>query len=635
MKAIIVFYDSLNKRYLPAYNPECDTIAPNFTRLAKQSVQFNNSYVGSMPCIPARREFHTGRYNFLHREWGPLEPFDDSLPEHLKKQGIYTHLISDHLHYWEDGGANYHTRYSSWEIVRGQEGDHWKGQVRRPDIPPVVKVPRQQSGEGESGLWRYDWVNRQYIVEKEDFPQKQCFDRGIEFIEKNKDADHWLLHLETFDPHEPFYAPREYLDLYPEEYDGRHFDWPRGEAVETAAEIDHCRRNYKALVTMCDDQLGRILDLMDRYQLWDDTMLIVGTDHGFLLAEHGHWGKNQMPYYNEIANNPLFIWDPRSGVKGEERSSLVQMIDWAPTLYDYFQVSCPADVQGRNLAETIRTDQKVRDYALFGVFSGHVNITDGRYVYMRAPQPDKVDEIYNYTLMPQHMNQRYSVEEMQTMTLQEPFSFTKGCRVMKIKGKEKYKVSRYGTLLFDLAEDPGQEHPVADLAVEQRFIRALADQMKQNDSPEEQYERLGIKAGMIELRNIRTRVPAADWREAVRQSGELLAASNYITRDYINLTISSIEEMGPYVVLMPGLALAHARPDASVLKTGLSLITLEQPVNFGCENDPVSVVLTLACRDSESHLKMLGDLAVILADPEQFRLLAEADREEDIYNILN
>lgn len=52
MKAIIVFYDSLNKRNLPPYNPACDTIAPNFTRLANHSVRFNNSYVGSMPCIP-------------------------------------------------------------------------------------------------------------------------------------------------------------------------------------------------------------------------------------------------------------------------------------------------------------------------------------------------------------------------------------------------------------------------------------------------------------------------------------------------------------------------------------------------------------------------------------------------------
>ena len=143
------------------------------------------------------------------------------MPEILKKNGVYTHLVSDHLHYWEDGGATYHNRYSSWEIIRGQEGDHWKGQVERPEIPPVVKIAAKQTGTGESGLWRYDWVNRQYIREEKDFPQTQCFDRGCEFIEKNKDADNWLLQLETFDPHEPFYAPQKYLDLYPEDYKGQ------------------------------------------------------------------------------------------------------------------------------------------------------------------------------------------------------------------------------------------------------------------------------------------------------------------------------------------------------------------------------------------------------------------------------
>ena len=135
MKAIMMMFDSLNRDFLSAYG--CDwTKTPNFRRLAEKSVTFDNSYVGSLPCMPARRELHTGRYNFLHRSWGPIEPFDDSMPEILKKAGVYTQLISDHYHYWEDGGATYHHRYNSWEIVRGQEGDQWKGQVREPEPYP-------------------------------------------------------------------------------------------------------------------------------------------------------------------------------------------------------------------------------------------------------------------------------------------------------------------------------------------------------------------------------------------------------------------------------------------------------------------------------------------------------------------
>ncbi len=492
MKAIIVFYDSLNKHYLPTYNPDCGVIAPNFERLAQNSVKFNNSYVGSMPCIPARREFHTGRYNFLHREWGPLEVFDDSMPEQLKKAGVYTHLISDHLHYWEDGGANYHTRYSSWEIVRGQEGDHWKAHVKRPDIPEVVTVPQKHIGEGESGLWRYDWVNREYIKDEPDFPQYKCFKKACDFIEKNHSEDNWLLHLETFDPHEPFYVPQKYLDMYPEDYSGAHFDWPRGSVKETQDEVNHCVRNYKALVSMCDEHLGKVLDMMDKHSMWEDTMLIVGTDHGFLLSEHGHWGKNLMPYYNEVANTPLFIWDPRCAIKNDSRDSLVQLIDWVPTLLEYFNQEIPKDVMGKSLQNTIKNDEKVRDYALYGVFSGHVNITDGKYTYMRAALPERANEIYNYTLMPQYMNKRFSIKDIQGMSLAEPFSFTKGCKVMKVKGKEKYELTSYGNLLFDVEMDKKQQNPLDDNEIENRMINALKGKLKEADCPQEQYERLGL-----------------------------------------------------------------------------------------------------------------------------------------------
>lgn len=492
MKAIIVFYDTLNRRYLPCYNPAATTIAPNFQRLAEHSVQFDNSYVGSMPCMPARRELHTGRYNFLHREWGPLEPFDDSMPELLKEQGIYTHLISDHLHYWEDGGCDYHNRYNSWEIVRGQEGDHWKASLKDPAVPEVVKVPQKQQGGGVASGWRYDWVNRSYIREEADFPQTQCFDRGCEFLEKNHDADNWLLQLETFDPHEPFYVPQKYLDLYPEDYDGKHFDWPRGTADETPAEIRHVRRQYQALVTMCDHSLGRILDLMDKYSMWEDTMLIVGTDHGFLLAEHDYWGKNQMPYYNEIAHTPLFVWDPRYRIAGQHRKSIVQIMDWMPTLLQYFGVPIPKDVQGKPMDGILTSDTPNRDYALYGVFSGHVNITDTHHAYMRAPLPERKDEVYNYTLMPTHMNGRFSPKELSTATLEKPFSFTKGCHVLKVKSKDKYNVARFGTRLYDLDADPTQSTPLHDPQAEQAMIALMERAMAENDCPPEQFDRLGL-----------------------------------------------------------------------------------------------------------------------------------------------
>src|SRR5260221_461412 len=166
MKAIFVCFDTLNRHLLPPYGGDW-VHAPNFSRLAERSVTFDNAYVGSMPCIPARRELHTGRYNFLHRSWGPLEPFDESMPEIL-------------------------TQYS---------GPH----LDSPDYARVSESPEQ---------------------------------------------------------------------------------------------VEHLRYEYAALVSMCDHYLGQVLDTMDELALWDDSLLIVGTDHGFLLGEHDWWAKTVQPWYN-------------------------------------------------------------------------------------------------------------------------------------------------------------------------------------------------------------------------------------------------------------------------------------------------------------------------------------------------
>ena len=172
---------------------------------------------GSMPCMPTRRELHTEGQNFYIglSHWN----LDDSMPEILKENGVYTHLVSDHYHYWEDGGATYHTRYNTWEGVRGQEGDPWKGEVKDPEIPDHL-------GGRKSVLWRQDWVNRKYMQTMEKHPQTLTFDLGLEFIKTNRDQDNWFLQIEAFDPHEPFFTHDKYKKMYPHDYNGPHFDWP-------------------------------------------------------------------------------------------------------------------------------------------------------------------------------------------------------------------------------------------------------------------------------------------------------------------------------------------------------------------------------------------------------------------------
>ncbi|MEU6351361.1 sulfatase [Streptomyces sp. NPDC047072] len=486
MKAIMVMFDSLNRHMLPPYGGDW-THAPNFARLAERTAVFDSAYAGSLPCMPARREIHTGRHNFLHRSWGPLEPFDDSMPELLKQHGVHTHLASDHPHYWEDGGATYHGRYSTWEFFRGQEGDPWKGQVADPVVPEDVKKVRPP-------LYRQDWVNRQYLDTEAKHPQTLTFDAGLEFVRTNRDADRWFVQIETFDPHEPFFSHQHYKDLYPHDYDGPHFDWPDYKRVtETDDQVAHARYEYAALLSMCDHSLGRVLDAMDELDLWDDTLLIVNTDHGFLLGEKGWWAKSVQPWYNELVHLPLFVWDPRHpGAAGERRDALVQTVDLAPTLLEFFGVDRPADMQGVPLP--VATGEPVREAGLFGIHGGHVNVTDGRYVYMRAPVSVDNSPLYEHTLMPTHMRGRFTPAELVDVELAEPFTFTKGVPTLRTRGRSFINPYLHGTLLFDLANDPTQEAPLVDDEAELRMAGLLAAAMRAADAPRSQFERLGLPA---------------------------------------------------------------------------------------------------------------------------------------------
>ncbi len=483
MRAVMVMYDSLNARMLSPYAADA-ALTPNFDRLAAHSARFNTCYAGSLPCMPARRELHTGRYNFLHRSWGPIEPFDDSMPEILKMKGVHSHLVSDHTHYWEDGGATYHTRYSTWENFRGQEGDPWKGVAGKVEEPDNLI----RFGGYRKKLYLQDIVNRAHMPTEDKHPQTQVFDAGLDFMKTNAAEQNWFLQIETFDPHEPFFSYEKYKALYPDDYDGPRFDWPDYAPVtQSEKEIAHARREYKALVSMCDRNLGRVLDFFDQNDMWKDTMLVVCTDHGYMLGEHGFWAKNYMPPYDEVVRTPLFIWDPRSGAVGT-RSALVQTIDLPATILSLFGVPLPKDMLGQDLERTIADDSPVREAALFGWHSQHVCVTDGRYVYMRAGRADV--ETYEYTLMPTHMAWRFRIKELQNASLAEPFPFTKGCPVLKIPTPG--GGTNYPSMLFDTKTDPGERNPLDDPALEARMAGLMAALMRENDAPREQFARLGL-----------------------------------------------------------------------------------------------------------------------------------------------
>lgn len=233
-------------------------------------------------------------------------------------------------------------------------------------------------------------------------------------------------------------------------------------------------------------------------------MLIVGTDHGFLLGEHRFWAKMRMPMFEEIAHTPFFVWDPRCGVRNERRQSLVQpSLDIGPTLLDFFGLQPTSDMLGHNLRDTIARDAPVREAAIFGIYGGPINVTDGRHVYMRPTQNAGVRQ-YHYTLMPTHMRHMFGVHELQSIEIAPPFGFTKGCQLMKIdsamplpnaSGSAKaawYWPETQQTALYDTRIDPQQQNPLCDAAIEKIMLEHIARLMRECEAPLEQFERLGL-----------------------------------------------------------------------------------------------------------------------------------------------
>ncbi|MDO9398156.1 MAG: PTS sugar transporter subunit IIA [Herbiconiux sp.] len=134
---------------------------------------------------------------------------------------------------------------------------------------------------------------------------------------------------------------------------------------------------------------------------------------------------------------------------------------------------------------------------------------------------------------------------------------------------------------------------------------------------------------------IALRADAADWREALRAAGRALVATGCAEPSYADRMIALVEEYGPYIVIAPGLALAHARPGPDVSASGLVVVTLADPVPFGhAHNDPVSVVIGLAATEADQHVASVAALANVFNDESAVPALAAADDRAQVRRIL-
>ena len=527
MKSVFLLFDTLMLQALECYGGT-HVPTPNFNRLADKGICFDKHYVGSLPCMPARRDFHTGRLNFMHRGWGPFEPFDNSWPKLFEQQkNMHTHIITDHDHYFEEGGLGYCHQFSTFEYIRGQESDRWKAIVDTPTekwqkkFHPKHYPVGDDYGHPEDAEWivdimrknrRYHMSNCEYMEDEQDHCTPRCFARALDFLNDNHNSKKdWLLWLECFDPHEPFQVPARFL---PDDDDGLALDWPfYNKTWETEEEKRKICYSYYGLVAMVDEYLGKMLDFFDEHNMWDNMAVVMTTDHGFLLNEHEWWAKMRQPYYEEIAHIPLIIYHPKyKEHAGTRRSALTQTPDIMPTMLDLFDIEIPPEVQGKSLVPVIENDEKIHDAVMLGAFGGPIGVTDGRYFYYRFPvdvDPERPQDyqLHQYTVIPIHMKRYYSDVEFNSMEHHGPFDFTKNIPLLKFVGDYVPQITllqedKDGSRLYDLQTDPKQKTPIFDgqdtvtekskMAVE-RLKKNVAETLRRHDSPKEIYTIYGLE----------------------------------------------------------------------------------------------------------------------------------------------
>jgi arylsulfatase A-like enzyme len=499
---ILVLIDSLNRAALTSYRPDSPIATPNLARFAARAWRFDGHYVGSLPCMPARREIFAGFREMFWRPWGPLEWWDEKLPRILESAGYTTAIVTDHYHYWENPAQGFLQAFQSAEMVRGHEIDYWK-----PALPADVPVPDwvEAIERWRPGWGRWYYANVRGFRSEADFFPAKVFSGAARWLgeyagthrQPGGETRPFFLQVESFDVHEPFHVPEPYASMYSRGADsGRFTLWPPYQDVAqrdaffehtSSAELDFIRGQYAGKLTMVDRWFGHLLDTLDAQALWDDTMVIVTTDHGHDLGERRTFGK-QYPHYDSHANIPMFVWHPRFAQPGVV-ASLTSTVDLFATVIDAAGAALPARTHSRSLLPLLSGGTpRIREAHLYGTFGQGVCITDGDWTLFKSPETNAGLSMYTSTLF------RSLVADRDPEPPTSSGHFIPGVAMPQWKIPVHFRPLDQTNHLYNRREDPLQTRNLWDSASDQRdrLLGLLRDMMQAEGCPPEQWARLGL-----------------------------------------------------------------------------------------------------------------------------------------------
>jgi len=506
MNVLMISIDSLRRDFLGAYRDtprivDYEVSTPNLDRFAERATTFDNHYAGSLFCMPTRREWLAGVQEFPWRGWGPIEPFDTTVPQAAREAGLFTQLVTDHYHYFQHGSSGYYEDFNAFEFIRGHEFDAWQSTPRYPDERLLEQVEANEAdGVGFVDRAQYARNVADFDEEnEEEFFAPKVFSDAAEFVE-TAEWDDWFCYVDSFDVHQPFHNPEPYASMYTDEdpRDPNLSVWPQwgqiddGQGAMTERELEFARAQFAGTVTMVDEWFGRLLDALDEQDLWGETAVIVTSDHGYSLGDHGYIGKVFMPLYDPLAQTPLFVHHPGADEAPDRVEELTAAIDLHPTMLELMDATEHGDhPHGKSLLPLLRgKTEEHRDWALYGEWGSGACVTDGRYTYMHPCDPKEMATCHSARMqgtrgifLPPEGQQ--DAESGQYL----PYTDTP---VWRYEGAS---VQRHESpLLFDTKRDPEQsENLIEAKPDEAKRLRSLLGQaLNELGAPDTFAERLGV-----------------------------------------------------------------------------------------------------------------------------------------------
>ena len=379
LNLIVIVADTFRRDNLGIYGQKWleSLETPNLDRFAQNAVIFDDFYAELLPTIPLRRTLYTGRrgipaiYYPQHERvqlpgWHALYHEDVTMAETLAEAGYINALISD-VYVQFVPGRNFQRGFHSYQYIRGKEYDLYgtaphalldASDIAPPDylagFPGLQNVLSQY--KANSNLWRQQGESQSQLVAQ----------TAMGWLRENFTQRPFYLHVECFDPHEPWDPPQRFLEKYlPHATGPSYIEPPYPTVVLPDAIKQRFRANYAGLVNCTDTWIGNLLSLIGELGLFENTLVVFMADHGAMLGEHGQFVKGPDKLRGQVTHVPLLVRTPGSQFAGKRVQGFIQPPDMMPTLLPLLNLKPPSRVTGSNLWGLVTGESKGdRDYVV-------------------------------------------------------------------------------------------------------------------------------------------------------------------------------------------------------------------------------------------------------------------------------